>query len=558
MAKKTLAILTAGIIATQLSASEKLYPQEFKVFFSDKITTENAASLRFEDDVLILDKKTQISAQPVKITGNILDLRTLDPQKKFQCAAVSAVIQSEKPRTLRMGMGADWWFDCYCNGKYIFGTTDSGNLFWPPSVKSFVFEVPLRAGRNELTIFTRSGAGGWTLAVGKPPADAKVNQPRHLPEKAQVVYGPYLTNPAPNSVTISYVVRGRQPIELEYRKKGNKTWKKLQLLRGGQLLDEGPVMRFDLTGLAPDTVYEYRALKRVGRDLRQAEPGTVRTFKTFSDKPQNFKFWIMADTQSHNYDKVKALQNLLKARPDLGNADMFMHLGDISSNQDDIELALFGSFFQYIPQHQYLVPARGNHEFDGAQAGRYLKYFGSKNNKSYQAFKLGNIFFIVLDTGHHLPPDSTNSFQKFTGLNELDTLLAEQTAWLDEVVKSKEFAEADYRIVFAHVSPHSQPDGFNHMLPRLQKMTARHFKGSPAKYPVDLWFAGHTHVYKALPADKSWQFPLIILGGGARSSVNGAAILVTLKDKKVFIESIDSNGKTRDKFVLENKSLIKK
>lgn len=558
MSKKTLAVLTAGIIASQLVAGENLYPQEFKVFFSDRITTENAASLRFEDKVLVLDENTQVAAQTVKIDGNILDLRKLDPQKKYQYAAISAVINSDKPAKLRMGMGADWWFDCYCNGKFVFGTTESGNLFWPPSVKSFVFDLPLRAGRNELTIFTRSGAGGWTIAIGEPPADAVMNMPRYQPIKPQIVYGPYLTNPGCDSITISYVVHGRQPLELEYRKKGNKIWKKLQILRGGQLLDEGPVMRFDLTGLAPATTYEYRVLKRVGRELRQAEPGEVRTFKTFSKKDSNYTFWIMADTQAENYSKVKALKNLLKVRKDLVKADMFMHLGDISSNQDDIELALFGSFFQFIPKHQPIVPLRGNHEFDGAQSGHYLKYLGSKDHKSYQAFKLGNVFFIVLDTGHHLPKDSTNSFQKYTGLNELDTLLEEQTKWLEEVVKSKDFAEADYRLVFAHVSPHSQPDGFNHMLPRLQKMTAKFFKGDPAKYPVDLWFAGHTHKYQALPADKAWQFPLIILGGGAKSMVNGAAMLVKVKNKQIFIESIDSNGKTRDKFELKNKSLIKK
>ena len=553
MTKKTLAVLTAGIIASQVVAAEKLYPQEFKVFFSDKLTTENAASLRFEDKVIILDENTRITSQTAKLSDNILDLRKLDPQKKYQHAAISAVINSEKPAKLRMGMGADWWFDCYCNGQFVFGTNDSGNLFWPPTVKNFVFEVPLRAGRNELTIFTRSGLGGWTVAIGEPPSDAEMNPPRYLPVKPQIVYGPYLTNPGSDSITISYVVHGRQPLELEYRKKGNKVWKKLQLLRGGQLIDEGPVMRFDLTGLAPATTYEYRVLKRVGRELRDAEPGEVRTFKTFSKEKCDYTFWIMADTQAENYSKVKAVKNLLKARKDLVKADMFMHLGDISSNQDDIELALFGSFLKFIPQHQYIVTMRGNHEFDGAQSGHYLKYLGSKENKSYQAFKLGNVFFIVLDSGHHLPKDSTNSFQKFTGLNELDTLLEEQTKWLEEVVKSKDFAEADYRLVFAHVAPHSQPDGFNHMLPRLQKMTARLFKGNPAKYPVDLWFAGHTHAYKVLPADKSWQFPLIILGGGAKSTPPGAAVLVKVKNKQLFIESIDSDGKTRDKLVLKPK-----
>ena len=230
-------------VASQIVSGKSLYPQEFKVFFSDRIATENAQSLRYEDDVLVLDEKTSVKAQKMRINEkNILDLRAVDPEKKFSKAAISAVIYSEKNAVLRMGMGADWWFDCYCNGKYIFGTTQAGNLFWPPSVSSFVFEIPLRVGRNELTIFTRSGEGGWTVAVGEPPANADLNQTRQEPLKAKVLYGPYLTNPAPTSITVSYVVQGRQPLELEYRKKGNKVWKKLQLLRGGQLIEDERVM----------------------------------------------------------------------------------------------------------------------------------------------------------------------------------------------------------------------------------------------------------------------------------------------------------------------------
>ena len=542
------AIITA---ATQVVLGKPLYPQEFKVFFSDRLTTENAASLRYEDEVIVLDEKSSVTAQKMRINEkSILDLRAVDPQKKFSKAAVSTVIYSDKPASLRMGMGADWWFDCYINGKYVFGTDESGNLFWPPSVESFVFEIPLRAGRNELTIFTRSGQGGWTVAVGEPPKTADLNQPRQNPVSAKVLYGPYLTNPTPTSITISYVVRGRQPLELEYRKKGNKVWKKLQILRGGQLVEDEPVMRFDLNDLRPNTVYEYRALKRVGRELREAKPEKVRTFKTFSDKPQDFSFWIMADTQTHKLHKLAHLKNLLAKRPELRSADMFVHLGDISSNQDDIELALFDSFLKGIPTHQPIVTVRGNHEFDGAQAGRYIKYLGTKQNKSYQAFMLGDIFFLALDSGHHLPKDSTNSFQKYTGLNELDTLLAEQTLWLQEVVKLPEFKQAACRIVFAHVAPHGQVDSFEHMVPRLQKMTAPLFKGAPAKYPIDLWFAGHTHAYKVVPADKNWQFPVLIPGGGARKSGDAAAVLVKVKDSKVYLETIHSNGKTNDRFVL--------
>ena len=34
--------------------------------------------------------------------------------------------------------------------------------------------------------------------------------------------------------------------------------------------------------------------------------------------------------------------------------------------------------------------------------------------------------------------------------------------------------------------------------------------------------------------------------------------MISVKNNKIYLESIDSDGKTRDKFVLENKSLLKK
>ncbi len=547
----------ASTIITVKAATVQL-PEDFNIFFSNKITTEAAASLRFEDRNILLEDGTVITPVQLKRKDNIMDLREAQPDKNCMTAAAVGIMHAEKPCTIRVGMGIDWWFDCYCNGQYIFSTPSSGNGSWPPSIDDYVFDIPLRAGRNELVIFTRSGAGGWKMALGNQQGHADPHKIRRQPLPAEVLYGPYLTNPGTDSVTISYVVQGRQPMELEYRKKGNKIWKKMQLLRGGQLIDDSPVMRFDLKDLTPATVYEYRGLKRVGNELRDAEPDIVRTFKTFDKKAHDYSFWIMADTQpGRKCDKLNILRKILNSRQELHNADMFIHLGDFHGPIDDIELDIFDSFLKLIPPYQQIVPLRGNHEFDGKQAGRYLKYLASKDGKSYQAFKLGNVFFIVLDTGHHLSKDSDNCYQCYTGLNELDTLLEEQTAWLKEVVKTKDFADSEYRLVFGHVAPHSQQDSFNHMLPRLRKMTEGLFKGNPAKYPIDLWFAGHIHRYQAIPGTDEWQFPVITLGGGAGKSFPGAAILVEIKNKKLYITAFDTNGEINDKFSMEDRQLKK-
>ena len=526
-------------------------PEQFHVFYSDGITKELAATLRFEDDKLILPDGTAVPRRNIRRNGEEIDFLASCPDPGIRYAALSGTITAAKPCRTRLGIGVDWWFDCYCNGQHIFGTTDSGNGVWPPAVDNYIFDLPLRAGRNELVIFTRRGTGSWKVVIGAPPGldDPDPAMPSEPP--SAVLYGPYLTNPGPDRATVSYVVQGRQPLELEYRKKGARTWRKLRHLRGGQLIDEGPVVRFDLTGLEHDTVYQYRALRRLPREFRLAEPDPVREFRTFGPGTREFSFWMMSDTHVPKRAKLKLLRNLLEKRPELAKADLFFHLGDFNSYLDNIQREVFESFLKLIPAGQFITALRGNHEFDGWQATHFLKYLSSPEQTSYHAFRIGDIFFIGLDTGHHLPKDSKNSFQRYTGLNELDTLLEEQKEWLGKIVRSKAFKTAKYRIVMGHVAPHSHPDEFKHMVPRLRRMTAEFFRGNPAAYPIDVWIAGHTHRYQVSPAAPNWRFPLLVLGGGSKKHYEGAAFYCKVDEKGIRIEAIDTDGQTTAKFQLD-------
>ncbi|MBE6372397.1 MAG: hypothetical protein E7055_10045 [Lentisphaerae bacterium] len=525
-------------------------PELFHVFYSDGITKELAAPLRFEDASLILPDGTAVRRRNIRRSGNEIDFGAACPDPGIRYAAVSGTIRAEKPCRTRLGIGVDWWFDCFCNGQHIFGTTDSGNGVWPPAVDNFIFDLPLRAGRNELVIFTRRGTGSWKAVLGAPPETGDPDRAMPPEPPSEVLYGPYLTNPGPDHATVSYVVQGRQPLELEYRKKGCRTWRKLRHLRGGQLIDEGPVVRFDLTGLEPDTVYQYRALRRLPREFRQAQPDAVREFRTFSSEKQAFSFWMMSDTHVPKRAKLRLLRTLLAKRSELRKADLFFHLGDFNSYLDNVQLELFDSFLKLIPAGQFITGLRGNHEFDGWQATHFLKYLSSPDHKSYHAFRIGEIFFLGLDTGHHLPKDSKNSFQRYTGLNELDTLLEEQREWLETVVRSEDFRTAKYRIVMGHVAPHSLPDGFKHMVPRLRRMTAKFFRGDPTPYPIDLWIAGHTHLYQVSPAAPKWRFPMIVLGGGSKKYYEGAAFYFKVNAQGITFEVIDTAGKTHAEFRL--------
>ena len=551
--KISASIFLAAALFTCSAATEKSLLKvdmfdEFHVFCSNAVTSEAAQVLRYEDKVLVLEDGTKIEAQTLKKNGELIDFRTICSDKAVKIAAAVTAVYADKPGTVRIGAAADWWFECYCNGRYVFANPSSGNGFWPPKSDQYIFDVPLRAGRNDLVFLVRGGAGGWQLATDVKPDAIDPDKPAPQKVTPKILYGPYLTNPGTTQMSISCVVQGRQPLELLYRKKGNKKWLKKQILIGGQLNDFAPVMRFDLKELQPATTYEYKILRRLPPEYRASEESKIYEFKTFSDKPQEFSFWLMADSHLPKRAKLARVRNLLEKRPELGKADMFVHLGDFASYHDNFQHEVFDSFLKVIPPEQKIVTLRGNHEFDGAEATRYLSYLGTMENKSYQAFSAGNVFFIALDSGHHLPPDSDNPFQRYTALNELDTLITEQTSWLEKITASKECANAKYRIVFSHSAIHSHADSFDYMVPRLQKMVEKFFKGNPAKCPISLLFAGHVHKYMTATPDNKWTFPELTLGGGGKKTFSGAAFYVKVKPSGITVEAIDADGVTHEKF----------
>ena len=199
----------------------------------------------------------------------------------------------------------------------------------------------------------------------------------------------------------------------------------------------------------------------------------------------------------------------------------------------------------------YIVGARGNHEFEGTEAQQWVDHFQYKNGKSYGMFRMGEVCYIILDTGHHLGKNSRNPHIVYTGLNQLDTLLEEQRKWLQEVVKTPEYQTAKFRIAMAHVAPHGQKDSFRYMVPRTQKMVEAVFKNS--KYPLDLWLAGHTHVYKKIAAHPEWNFPVVVVGGGGPNAEKrpGLALFFDVQPGKITMKALNADGSVCDTLELK-------
>ena len=527
-------------------------PTQWKLFKCTEFSKQDAAAARFEDDYLIPFQGTKKVKAKLIQTAALLDL---SEKKKFNSndrAILAGTVFAEKPATIYIGMGADWWIDAYCNGRFIGGTDIGGNDNWPPTAQDRIFTLKLRAGRNDLTFFVKPGSGSWTAAVDFfEKCDDPDIPPRQLPEPG-IAFAPYLTNPGASSVTINYLLNGRQPLDLEYRPAGSKQWIKANILRGGQIVDEANVLSFSLMGLKPDSTYEYRALRRLPPLFDTAEPEPVRTFRTYSGKAQKYSFFLIGDTQDtskqKNLARIRAIQ---KAFPELNKCNFMVHVGDLHGVINHFRNDVFDSVMKCIPSETFIVTARGNHEFEGAEAQQWLEHFQFSNGKSYGMFRIGEVCYIVLDTGHHLPAGSDNCHNVHMHLNDLDNLLEEQKNWLKEIVKTPEFQSAKFRIVFAHVAPHGQKDSFRHMVPRTQKMVKDVFKKSST--PIDLWVAGHTHKYDRTAVSKEWGFPVVVVGGGGPGAGKkpGFALLFNVEPGRISMKALNTDGTVHDTLVIK-------
>ncbi len=74
----------------------------------------------------------------------------------------------DAPRDMEypMGCGADWWFDCYLNGKKVDGTFPQGNVLHPPQFTDHRFVLKLKQGTNIIAIKYRSGDASSVIALG--------------------------------------------------------------------------------------------------------------------------------------------------------------------------------------------------------------------------------------------------------------------------------------------------------------------------------------------------------------------------------------------------------
>ena len=309
-------------------------------------------------------------------------------------------------------------------------------------------------------------------------------------------------------------------------------------LRGDGVQPICKIHKVKVDGLEPGRRYRYRLMmKGVVEYNSVLDIEFTRTFgsNVYSRNP------YVTSTLKESYDTVRfCVVN------DIHQKDSILRvlLGDVAAKQDfvafngdmlndmmtetKIPRFYLGSAVDIFASSVPLVNVRGNHEFRGRDAVKWLDYVSTPTGKAYYSFKYGDFFFIVLDCGD----DKPDSDIEYSGLMVSEPYMKAQAEWLAGVAASPECRNAARRIVFCHIPPEDKGWKGNQNI-------CDYFVPILNKAGVDLMFSAHTHEYRFDPAGSGMSdaaFPVWV-------NDNAERLDVVLTRKSLSLKAFNPDGK---------------
>lgn len=298
-----------------------------------------------------------------------------------------------------------------------------------------------------------------------------------------------------------------------------------------------------LTGLEPGTRYTYAVGGGHADDWTKPA-----TFTTAPGKPQSFSFIYLGDAQNGFDYWGRMVGGAVKKHPDAAFVIMAGDLVTRGRERDDWD-DLFNNA-KGIFDTRPVVPAIGNHEYQGGYPHLYMRHFALRANgpKSIgpghaYSFEYSNALIIALDSNRDI---------------------VEQAAWLEEQLRD---TKALWKFVtyhhpaYASRAGRSFPEIIQHWVPLFDK------------YHVDLALQGHDHAYlRTHPMNNNQRVASPKDGTIYLVSVSGTKLYdqakhdytevgftkvpiwqlldLTLEDRTLRYRAYDIDGKLRDEFVI--------
>ena len=366
--------------------------------------------------------------------------------------------------------------------------------------------------------------GSASLAAGLLPQSLLAGSPLHTPANpaAGHVYMsmPYLQNPAANSMTVMFITNLLCYSWVEYGE-SESLGQKAHSVTNGLVDAYSRINRIKLNALKPGTKYFYRTFSReitnfepyklVYGDIIQSE---MYSFTTPVAQASSTSCLILNDI----HDRPHSIPHLLNMNGEepydfvFFNGDIFDYQTDEQQIIDHMLQPCTNSFASTTP----FMYVRGNHETRGKYRRELEHYFSNPGGQQYFTYTSGPVHFTVLDTGEDKPDDTP----VYAGIVDFDAYRQEQQQWLHEVMQSKAYKKAKYKVVLMHIPPFYSGDWHGPM--HCREMFNPVFN----KYKVDLVISGHTHRYGVHPPVKGQHNYAVIIGGGPKE---GARTLTKLK-----------------------------
>ena len=357
-------------------------------------------------------------------------------------------------------------------------------------------------------------------------------------------HGPYLQELSEHAVTFVFTTSDKGFSWVEVKPDGGEAERHYTVRNGlRDAYNTFNVIRVE--NLRPDTRYQYRLCSKQIADFQPYKVtfgdsivSPWRRFSTPDPKATACSFIALSDMHQQP-DKLGRLLN----QAGVGSADMIFYVGDMMNYYDNEETP-FRSFIdksvELFASEKPFVLVRGNHETRGNMAREYARYVLKSSGKYYGAYRVGDIMFVVLDCGEDKPDD----FWVYAGLTDFDGYRTEQAAWFGELIRSKAYKSAKWRIVMNHFPPLSHMEGDNPERHGIQDITDK-FLPLYNQAKIDLMISGHTHAYEFMSPDKydRLTFPVIVNSteSVARIDIDGR----TLKAKVT-----DTGGNTLKEFTI--------
>ena len=316
-------------------------------------------------------------------------------------------------------------------------------------------------------------------------------------------------------------------------------------MRGHGVHPISKIHKVEIKGLQPGTEYRYRVMNRgvktflasgdieytkaSGSDVYRKSPYLV---KTLVPKVDTLRFDIYNDM--HEKDSLLGVL-MASGRKNLDfvvfNGDMVSTLSSCQKISDRFLKTAAKSLKGQIPMYV----ARGNHEMRGRDAIRWIDFFATPTGQTYYSFKVGDNFFIVLDSYEDKPDDDIN----YSGKLVTEPFWEQESEWLKTVLESQECKSATKRIVFCHIPPakngwHGNRNVCEKFIPLLNEAG------------IDVMFSAHTHrwaVHKVGDKNIGANFPIVV-------NANRERLEVTTSRDSISLRSFDTEGNCTHKYDL--------